>query len=112
MITGQLTTLILVQLHLPPRDNVNKDFLKKILKNEKRLLKLSEVNHIKVPLFEELNVAKLYEHYKSNPLLEPYLPDRYAKGRQIDRTFFFNIFNTILPEVLKKIVDNAYAQRE
>ena len=68
-------------MYLPPYTNLNKDFLKAIFKNEKRLFKITEVKQITVPLYEELNVGKLYEHYKGNAQLAPYLPDAYGKGR-------------------------------
>ena len=37
-----------------------------------------------------------------------HLPDRMAKGRQIDRTYFFNVLNTLESEKLQQIIRHAY----
>jgi hypothetical protein len=34
-----------------------------------------------------------------------------AKGKQIDRTYFWNVFNTLYPEVVKEIIGHAQKQR-
>ena len=57
-------------------------------------------------------MSKIYNHYKDHHLIKPYVPDRFAKGRQIDRTWFFNIFNTLAPKELKSIIDNAHKKRQ
>jgi hypothetical protein len=36
-----------------------------------------------------------------------HLPDRMAKGRQIDRTYFFNVLNTLETEKLQQIIRHA-----
>ena len=56
----------LVQLYLPPEYMMNKDFLKEIFVNEKRLLKLNEVQRINVPLYDELSVMKLWPMMKQD----------------------------------------------
>ena len=101
----------LVQLYLPPYNNLNKDMLKGILNGSKSVFNLGEIRHINVPLYEELNVKKIFEHYKEEPLLKPYMPDKMAKGRQIDRTWFFNVFGTIFPQVLHEMIRNALSVR-
>ena len=39
---------------------VTKDFLKDVLQGKKKLLKMSEVNFINAPLFDEISVRNLY----------------------------------------------------
>ena len=39
---------------------LNKDFLKQIFMEEKRLLRLDQVKRINVPLYDELAVGKLW----------------------------------------------------
>jgi hypothetical protein len=36
-----------------------------------------------------------------------HLPDRMAKGRQIDRTYFFNVLNTLESDKLQQIIRHA-----
>jgi len=68
------------------------------------LLKLQDVSWINVPHYAELAVKTLYEYYKNDEELMLYLPDKFAKGRQIDRSYFFNVLNTIRPTHVKQIV--------
>lgn len=75
------------------------------------LLKIQDVKQINVPHYKELNVKDIYEHYKSDPKLMKHLPDNFAKGRQIDRTFFFNIFNTLYPEQLATMIQHSRDKR-
>ena len=102
---------LVVQMYLPPYSGMNKDFLKQILSDEKQVLLTKDVNQIKVPLYEELNVVKLWSMYRSDDRLKHFLPDRVAKGRQIDRSWFMNVFNTLAHETLAQIVDHAEKQR-
>jgi hypothetical protein len=62
-------------------------------------------------MYPELSIKEIYAHYKSDETLMQYLPDKYAKGRQPDREFFFNVFNTLFPSQLKAMIDNARAKR-
>ena len=39
---------------------LNKDFLKKVLKEEKKLLSLKEVKYVNDPHYEELSVKKFW----------------------------------------------------
>ena len=83
---------------LPPIENIGKSFLKAVFAEQKFLLPLAEVNWVVVPKWPEVNVKDLYEHYTKDPELSVYFPDSYSKGRQLDRTFFFNVLNTIRPK--------------
>jgi len=90
---------------------VTKDWFKDVFAERKLLLKIADVKHIAVPHYPELSVKDIFEHYKDDELLRKYLPDKFAKGRQIDRTFFFNVFNTLFPGQMTKMIDNARQQR-
>lgn len=89
---------------------LTKDFFKDVFAERKELLDISEVKHINVPHYPELNVKVIYEHYKNDALLKKFLPDKLAKGRQMDRTFFFNVFNTLYPDQLGEMVQNDRTQ--
>ena len=45
---------------------LNKDFLRSILIEEKKLMYLSEVHWIQVPKLEELSVTNLFEVFKDD----------------------------------------------
>ena len=40
-----------------------------------------------------------------------YFPDTLPKGCQIDRSYFYNIWNTQYPEQVKDVIDHANKQR-
>ena len=83
-----------MQLYLPPEYMLNKDFLKQILAEEKRLLKLDEVKRINVPLYDELSVVKLWPMVQTDEQLMRHFPSKLPKGRVPDRQYFFNLLNT------------------
>ena len=62
-------------------------------------------------MLAELNVKDLWNKYRDMPELNRYLPDRVPKGRQLDRTFFFNILNTVSPETVSKIINHSLSVR-
>ena len=76
---------------------MNKDFLRAVLADKKKLLKLSDVKMINVPKYEELSVKKLFPYLKDDPIFMMYLPDKYPKGHPPDREYFFNVLNTLNP---------------
>ena len=39
---------------------INKDFIKKVLREEKQLLSLRDVKYVKVPRYDELSVKKFW----------------------------------------------------
>ena len=88
---------------MPPIDNITKDFLRDVFRELKALFKVTEIKHIVVPHYEEISVKAVFETYKNDEALMKYLPEIRAKGKQLDRTFFFNILNTVYPEVLPAI---------
>ena len=77
---------------------INKDFLRKILLEEKKLLTLEEKKEVSVPKYDELSVNMLYPKFKDDARFMAYFPDILPKGRWPDRKYFFNVMNTIYPE--------------
>ena len=63
-----------------PYKMVTKDFLKDVLQGKKKLLKMSEVNFINPPLFDEISVKRLYDDVSKLPLIKDYFPDQLQKG--------------------------------
>ena len=67
---------------MPPEKQINKDFLKKVFMDEKKLLKKKDVDYISVPHWDELAVNKLWPQMKSDVAFNIYFQDEYpdAKG--------------------------------
>ena len=90
---------------------INKDFLKQVFANEKKLLKMSMLRSVNVPKFDEVSVKKIWPMIKEDPDVLIYFPDEYPKGREPDRQYTFNVLNTIRPEFLKNAIEHAYKVR-
>ena len=54
---------------------INKDFLRKILTEEKKLLTLAEKREINVPKYDELGVGALYPEFRNDARFMAYFPD-------------------------------------
>ena len=85
--------------------------MRSVFADEKELLKRDEVITIKVPLFKEVKIEDLYQRYKDDPAMKLRLPDFFPKGRQIDRTYFFNVLNTVHTSDMEAILAHAFKQR-
>ena len=96
---------------MPGETSVNKDFLKDIFTEQKKLLKKKEVDYIAVPQWDELGVMKLWHDLKDDAAFNVYFQDTYTDQKAPNREYFFNILNTIYPDYLKSIVDHAREQR-
>ena len=94
-------------MYLPPDICINKDFLKDVLAEKKHLLRLDQVKWINVPLYDELSLKNLGPQMCNDDQFTQFFPDNMPKGRSIDRTYFFNVLNTIHPEYTQSIVKYA-----
>jgi len=101
----------LLQLYVPPPAIMNKDFLKQVLAEEKKLLPLKNLKTVNVGHYPELAINKMYKEFAARPALKPYLPDTFPKGRQIDKTFFWNLVNSFYPEEVQSILEHCNIQR-
>ncbi len=69
---------------------INKDFLKQVLAEDKKLLALKEVKFKHVPLYDELSVVKLWPLMRDDAEFMQYMPSKLPKGRIPDRDYFFS----------------------
>jgi hypothetical protein len=77
---------------------MNKDFLKQVLQEKKKLMTLSEVQRVNVPMYDELSVVNLWPDMKMDQRFMLYFPDQFPKGRLPDRSYFFDIMNTVMKD--------------
>ena len=59
------------------------------------LLKMSELKSVNVPKFDELSVKNIFPLIRQDAEVMKYFPDDYPKGREPDRTYTFNVLNTL-----------------
>ena len=76
---------------------VNRTYLKEILAGSKKLLSLDEVKWVIVPKYDELAVKSVMGQLKEDVKFQLYFPSKLPKGRIPDRTYFYNVLNTIYP---------------
>ena len=86
---------------------VTAPFLKQVLKNEKILLKASAVKICNPPKYDEISVTQLYDSCIALPDMAQHFPDKYPKGRQCAREYFFTILNTLHPEYAQALILNS-----
>ena len=69
------------------------NFLRQVLRREKRLLPMAEVRWVQVPKLGEFNCDDLYKRAITDELTRIYLPDPKGKNqrRPIGRTYLFNV---------------------
>jgi hypothetical protein len=96
-----------VQYYLPPSSMLTKDFLRQVLTEEKRLLKVGCVRRVNMPRYDELSVKNLFPKFANDPEFMSLMPDRLPKGKTVDREYFFNCLNTVRPDYVKDMVDHA-----
>ena len=72
---------------------------------------MNELKPVHAPAFDEESVQRLYADVLKMDEMEYYFPDEYPKGRQCDRTYFFNVFASLHPETVVNIIMHANEKR-
>ena len=88
-----------------------KEWIRMVLAGEKKLLPLKAVKLVDVGHYPELSVKKLYQEFAERKELQPYLPPKLAKGRQLDKKYFWNVVNTLFEDELQSMLQHANSQR-
>ena len=93
-----------LQLYVPPEKMINKDFIKQVLSEEKQFLEIKKVKFVNVPHYDELSVKKFWPRVQTDRDFMRYMPDPTPDGRLPDRTFFWNVLNTVQTQYVKNVV--------
>ena len=59
---------------------------------------LNEVKRVIVPMYDELSVVNLWPDMQHDETFMLYFPDKFSKGRLPERTYFFDILNTLMED--------------
>ena len=100
-----------VQLYVPPAKMINKDFLKQVLREKKKLLQLNEVKYVNVPHYDELSVKRFWPILREDETLMHYMPDFTAEDKLPDRVYFWNVANTVQNVYVQNVIKYANNQR-
>ena len=82
-------------MYLPSKTSVNKDFLKKVLSEEKQLLPLEDVKYVNVPRYDELSVKRFWPILREDQTFMKFMPDKDYKNTFPERDYFWNIANSV-----------------
>ena len=75
------------------------------------MLKVSEVKTVNVPHFDEISVKNIFPRFKDDARVMQFMPSSVGPGKLPDRSFFFNILNTVHPEFVDGAIKHANKQR-
>ena len=100
-----------LQLYMPPEKMINKDFFKQVLREEKRLLEINKVKYVNVPHYDELSVKKFWPRVQSDDDFMKFMPDPTPDGLLPDRTYFWNVLNTVQTTYVRNVIQHANEQR-
>ena len=84
-----------------------------ILSNHKRWVKKTATKNIKVPLWTELSVARLWPEAHNLPQFAEHMPSDWdlAHPKRIERNFFMGILVYLAPEFLEHVILDIRSQR-
>jgi hypothetical protein len=74
---------------------VNKDFLKQVFRDEKKLLPLADVKYVNMPHYDELSVKKYWPILREDETFMKYMPDLRLENRLPESKYFWNVANTV-----------------
>ena len=100
-----------LQLYVPPEKMLNKDFMKQLLTEAKRLLDLHAVRHVNMPRYDELSVKRFWPLMQTDAVFMLYMPDPTPDGRVPEREYFWNVLNTLQTAYVQQLIKHANAQR-
>ena len=100
-----------LQLYVPPEKMLNRDFMKQLLVEDKKLLELRAVRHANVPRYDELAVKKFWPLMQKDAAFMQYMPDVTTEGRMPEREYFWNVLNTLQTVYVQRLIEHANSQR-
>ncbi|TNV71108.1 hypothetical protein FGO68_gene4729 [Halteria grandinella] len=107
-----MMTLDIANVFLPSQKGTKLGFMRDILSETKLSLRSNEVNHMKVPLYQEISVKNLYNDAMTDPVLKKYLPEPdQLSGKLPERDFFFGILCTLKNQYMKDVINEANEKR-
>ena len=82
-----------------------------MLREQKKLLEIDKVKYVNVPHYEELSVKQYWPILRQDEKLMQYMPD-FPPGDKIpERSFFWNVANTVQYAYVQKVIQHANEQR-
>ena len=68
---------------------------------------MNEVHFCNPPAYDEIGVKALYDKVLKQPNMAKFFPDKLPKGRQMDRSYMYNIWNTVHQDQVQAVIEHA-----
>ena len=75
--------------------------MKAILTGRKSFLKMNQVSFINVPAYDEIGVKAMYDKVVKMEGMAKFFPDKYPKDTRCDKSYMYNVWNSIHPDAVK-----------
>ena len=72
---------------------------------------LSQIKWVNAPMYDEVSVVRIWPEMQEEEEFMQFFPASMPKGRLPDRTYFFNILNTVSEQYMQAIIRHASEQR-
>ena len=70
-------------------------------------MKLKDVKWVNPPKYDEISVSALWPKFESDPAVKQYFMDKYPKHKLPERSYFFNVLNTVYEDRVQKMIQHA-----
>ena len=84
-----------------------------ILTTKKRFFRKYEQRNLKLPLWPELSIARVWPEATQLPRFNEYVPNEWslASPKKIERDFFFGVLISLAPEYVEQLILDIRSQR-
>ena len=90
---------------------LTKEFLKKVLAGEKKLMMKKDLLPIEVPGYDEISSKQLWPLMQGDEEFLKYFPDNLPEGKFPCKSYFHNILHTLHPVYTNNIIMHAHQKR-
>ena len=97
-----------MQLYTPNEIMVNKDFIRELLTEQKKLMPLKQIKQVNAPNYDEISVSNLWPKWQQDAAFMVYFPSSLPKNRLPERQYFFDILNTLHEEYVQALIRHAH----
>ena len=86
--------------------------MQQILSNQKRFLWQRQVKHLKVPLWPELSVQRIWQQAQHLENFGAHMPDEWNGNSKTERTFFWDVLCSLAPEYVEELIQRLPAPED
>ena len=85
--------------------------MQQILTNQKRFFHKNQVRNLRIPIWPELAVHRIWPQAIQLPNFKDYMPSDWSGNSKTERPFFWAILVTMAPEFAEQLVLDCRRQR-